>query len=88
MNDNKSTELSQPTAPGMHYTACYKPFLHINKLSPDERVKEFKETALILLKSGKTIKDLTETIELFIRDEQYEAISGIKLAIEEFQSGI
>jgi DNA (cytosine-5)-methyltransferase 1 len=22
MNDNKSTELSQPTAPGMHYTAC------------------------------------------------------------------
>ena len=23
MNDNKSTKLSQPTAPGMHYTACY-----------------------------------------------------------------
>lgn len=22
MNDNKSTELSQPTAHGMHYTAC------------------------------------------------------------------
>jgi hypothetical protein len=22
MNDNKSTELSQPTEPGMHYTAC------------------------------------------------------------------
>jgi hypothetical protein len=68
--------------------ACYKPFLYINKLSPDERVKEFKETALMLLKSGKTIKDLTETIELFIKDEQYEAVSGIELAIKEFQNGL
>jgi hypothetical protein len=27
MNDNNSTELSQPTAPGMHYTACCTPVL-------------------------------------------------------------
>jgi len=28
MNNNKSIELSQPTAPGMHYTACYnQPFI-------------------------------------------------------------
>lgn len=65
---------------------AYKDHRHLNGITTKQRVDMFKDTAIDLLNSGRSAEELNDTIELFITDEQYEAVQGIKLAIEEFEN--
>lgn len=61
----------------------YSAYGRIQTLSPPERVKEFKETALQMLEMGISTDDLKKLIPLYEEDEMYEAAQAVKEAIEE-----
>lgn len=61
----------------------YSAYGKIEALTPTERVKEFKETALQMLETGISTDDLKKLIPLYEEDEMYEAAQAVKEVLEE-----
>lgn len=55
-------------------------------MSIKKRISAFKETSLMLLQEGKTVKQLEDVAEICKEEEQYEVVRGIILAITEFKA--
>lgn len=61
----------------------YSQYKRIEALSPRERVKEFKETAEVMLAMGISTQDLRSLIPLYEQEEMYEAAQAVKEVLEE-----